>query len=91
MTARPSVLITGASRGLGHELNRLYLERGWATFPLIRDASIAADLAQLSPGRCYRIVADLSRDDASGFKSDSAHVPGVEHAYAWIRIVARLR
>ncbi len=66
MTARPSVLISGASRGLGHELNRLYLERGWTTFLLIRDASIAAHLAQLSAGRCYPVVADLSRDDALG-------------------------
>lgn len=64
MTARPSVLITGASRGLGYELNRLYLERGWVTFPLVRDSSIATDLEQQSPGRCHPIVADLARDEA---------------------------
>ncbi len=64
MTARFSVLITGANRGLGHELNKQYLERGWTTFPLVRDPSIATDLKQHASGRCYPVIADLARDDA---------------------------
>lgn len=64
MTQKRSVLITGASRGLGYELHRLYLENGWITFPLVRQKSIATTLDRQSY-RCYPIVADLAFDGCS--------------------------
>ncbi|MFQ5937831.1 MAG: SDR family NAD(P)-dependent oxidoreductase [Acidiferrobacterales bacterium] len=65
MAEKRCVLITGASRGLGYELNRLYLERGWTSFPLVRDSAVADVLRQLFPGRCHPIIADLAFDDAT--------------------------
>ncbi len=58
-----SVLITGASRGLGQALCHEYLRRGWRVFPLVRAASAAAGLVQAAPARCHAIVADVRHDD----------------------------
>ena len=58
----PCVLITGASRGLGHSLARAYLSRGWTVFPLVRDRRLAAEWRERDPQRCHPLVADLSTD-----------------------------
>lgn len=60
-----TVLITGASRGLGYELNKLYAEKGWLTFPLVRQPSVASTLYQRWPSQCYPIVADVTADDCA--------------------------
>ena len=39
-------LITGCSTGLGHELAKLVIQRGWRAIATARDASRLADLAQ---------------------------------------------
>jgi NAD(P)-dependent dehydrogenase (short-subunit alcohol dehydrogenase family) len=56
----PSVLVTGASRGLGRELASVYRERGWTVFPLVRTAEAAAEWSAAGGDACHPIVADLS-------------------------------
>ena len=55
----PSVLITGASRGFGRELLRIYSERGWTTYPLVRDPQVAT---QLEASECHPIVSDVTSE-----------------------------
>jgi NAD(P)-dependent dehydrogenase (short-subunit alcohol dehydrogenase family) len=52
-----SVLITGASRGLGRELAGVYARRGWTVFPLVRDPEAAK--AWAGSDRCRPICADV--------------------------------
>lgn len=53
----PSVLITGASRGFGRELARVYARRGWTLFPLVRDPLAAK--AWAGSDRCHPVCADV--------------------------------
>ena len=52
-----SVLITGASRGFGRELVRVYRRGGWTVFPLVRRPEAAREWS----GRenCHPICADI--------------------------------
>lgn len=59
----PAVLVTGAGRGFGRALLEEYERRGWATFPLVRDPGVAAELRRRSSG-CRPVVADLAGDGA---------------------------
>jgi len=62
MTERQSVLITGASRGLGRALLDYYCSSGWRAFPLVRNAAIAKRLeAELAD--CTPIVGDVTHDN----------------------------
>ncbi len=45
----PSVLVTGAGRGFGRELGRVFLERGWTVFPLVRAPEAMAALGRGRP------------------------------------------
>ncbi|HEU4532136.1 MAG TPA: SDR family oxidoreductase [Steroidobacteraceae bacterium] len=46
-SASPTVLITGASRGLGFEFARQYAELGWNVVATVRDPARAAELDEL--------------------------------------------
>jgi NAD(P)-dependent dehydrogenase (short-subunit alcohol dehydrogenase family) len=59
-----SVLITGASRGLGRELVQVFFERGWTLFPLVRDPEVAASLESRYVTMCHPIVGDVGEADA---------------------------
>lgn len=61
-----SVLITGASRGLGRALTARYLACGWTVFAVVRDGDVAAGLVenQAGNGHCLPIVGDV-RDPAT--------------------------
>ena len=48
--AMPSILITGANRGLGFGLTKLYVADGWRVFACCRDPDNAAELSALSEG-----------------------------------------
>lgn len=66
MTANPApytVLITGASSGIGYELALRYLEQGARVLVLARSEERLAQLVQQFPQRCLAVKVDLS--DAS--------------------------
>src|SRR5215217_5333041 len=58
----PTVLITGANRGLGLEFARQYSENGWQVIATVRDADQPSDLDQLKDVRIERL--DMSDLDA---------------------------
>ncbi len=59
----PTVLITGANRGLGLELTRQYLEKGWQVISASRGSSPTLDELSEQPGlEAYRL--DLTDDAA---------------------------
>lgn len=59
-----SVLITGASRGLGRALAARYLASNWTVFVLVREQDVAVELAgEAGNGCCLPIVGDI-RDPA---------------------------
>ncbi len=56
----PSILVTGAGRGFGREVVRVYRERGWTVFPLVRQS---ADVEALTdPNGCHPICADVTEE-----------------------------
>ncbi len=61
----PTVLITGANRGLGLEFARQYAEAGWNVIATCRNPQSAIELQQLTePGSRVRIERlDVTRDD----------------------------
>ena len=66
---KPTVLITGSSRGIGYELARQYAERGWGVIATARDPATAEGLKALAAKhpkvRIERLdVTDFSQIDA---------------------------
>ncbi|MEC0090598.1 SDR family NAD(P)-dependent oxidoreductase [Paenibacillus macquariensis] len=59
-----NVLITGANRGLGLELQKVFYSSSFNTFPVVRTEAAAEQLRVQFPLRCYPIVADLTSDDS---------------------------
>jgi len=63
MNVKPApytVLITGASSGIGYELALRYLEQGARVFALARSQERLAQLAKQFPQRCLPVKVDLS-------------------------------
>jgi NAD(P)-dependent dehydrogenase (short-subunit alcohol dehydrogenase family) len=73
----PSVLITGANRGIGLELARQYLTDGWQVYAACRDPNSASELSRLADtsGDKLRIVA-LNVADPASVKAAAAEVDG---------------
>lgn len=59
-----SVLITGASRGLGYELVKCFHAAHYQVFPLVRSEEAARALMAEFDNGCYPIVADVRSDDS---------------------------
>jgi NAD(P)-dependent dehydrogenase (short-subunit alcohol dehydrogenase family) len=71
----PSVLITGANRGLGLEFARQYLADGWQVYAACRDPDSASELRQLAEdsGERLRILA-MDVADAGSVKAAAAEL-----------------
>lgn len=78
-----SVLITGASRGLGRALWEIHAGDGWRTFPLVRTREDARELVESAPGPCHPIVADIGCDRSI----DAIRAVLAEHATSLDRLV----
>ena len=71
----PSVLITGANRGLGLEFARQYLADGWQVYAACRNPASASELRQLAEdsGERMRILA-MDVTDAGSVKAAAAEL-----------------
>jgi len=58
----PTLLITGANRGVGLELTRQYVADGWEVHACCRDPDKAGELRQLANAKVYRL--DVSREES---------------------------
>jgi len=57
-----NIIITGANRGLGLELARVYHKNGDSIFPLVRKQDFANKLLKEFGTSCFPIISDLSYD-----------------------------
>ncbi|GIQ71398.1 hypothetical protein XYCOK13_42220 [Xylanibacillus composti] len=58
------VIITGANRGLGLELLKVYLDNQQQVFPVVRTEEALNYLLRNFPRNCYPILADLTKDES---------------------------
>ncbi len=69
-----TTLIIGASRGIGHELARQYLDSGWRVIATARQADDCAALAKLGAQTQRLDVTDMEGCAALGWKLDGEHL-----------------
>lgn len=72
----PTVLVTGANRGLGLEFTRQYAARGWRVLATCRDPAGAADLAALAAGQPAVTLERLDVTDHAGVDRLAAALAG---------------
>jgi NAD(P)-dependent dehydrogenase (short-subunit alcohol dehydrogenase family) len=73
----PSVLITGANRGLGLEFARQYLANGWQVYAACRDPSSASELRRLADTSDHKLrVMALDVTDPASVKAAAAKLDG---------------
>jgi NAD(P)-dependent dehydrogenase (short-subunit alcohol dehydrogenase family) len=73
----PTILITGANRGLGLEFTRQYLAEGWAVIAACRNPGTAQALQQLEGNSAGRLtVVDLDVGDAASVNRAAAQLEG---------------
>ena len=73
----PSILITGANRGLGFEFARQYLRDGWKVYAACRDPTSASQLRHLaedSGGRLRILTMDVA--DSASVKAAAPELDG---------------
>ncbi|NDW53552.1 SDR family oxidoreductase [Aliiroseovarius sp. PrR006] len=61
----PSILITGASAGIGRAVAELFLAEGWTVGLLARRKEVLEEIAE-GQGRAHVLIADVSDPDAVG-------------------------
>lgn len=71
-TSRPTVLITGANRGIGLEFARQFAERDWRVIATARDVQGATDLAKLARTDTDIVVEALDVTDHDGIDALAA-------------------
>jgi hypothetical protein len=76
-----SVLITGAGKGIGNELCRVYANEGWRVLPMVRDAAQRTTLADVADGQDI-LVADVSVDETTSAPTARGCKPPVQHGRA---------
>jgi NAD(P)-dependent dehydrogenase (short-subunit alcohol dehydrogenase family) len=75
--AMPSVLITGANRGLGLEFARQYLDDGWQVFAACRDPASASELRRLAdPSDDKLRIMALDVTDPMSIQATAAELKG---------------
>jgi NAD(P)-dependent dehydrogenase (short-subunit alcohol dehydrogenase family) len=74
---KPTVLITGASRGIGLELARQYAEMGWGVVATCRSPEGAADLQALAASRSNVIIEELDVTDFAEMDALAERYAGV--------------
>jgi NAD(P)-dependent dehydrogenase (short-subunit alcohol dehydrogenase family) len=73
----PSVLITGANRGLGFEFAKQYLADGWQVYAACRDPDSASELRRLADASGHKLrILNLDVTDLSSVKAAAAEVDG---------------
>jgi NAD(P)-dependent dehydrogenase (short-subunit alcohol dehydrogenase family) len=73
----PSVLITGANRGLGFEFARQYLADGWQVYAACRDPVAASELRQLAEDSGERLqILAMDVTDPGSVKAAAAELDG---------------
>jgi NAD(P)-dependent dehydrogenase (short-subunit alcohol dehydrogenase family) len=73
----PTVLITGASRGIGFELAAQYAELGWGVIATCRDPGSAAALQGLAAGHSNVLIEQLDVTDFDEMDTLAARYKGV--------------
>jgi NAD(P)-dependent dehydrogenase (short-subunit alcohol dehydrogenase family) len=69
----PSVLITGANRGLGFEFAKQYLADGWQVYAACRDPDSASELRRLADASGHKLrILNLDVTDLSSVKAAAA-------------------
>ncbi|OQX94821.1 hypothetical protein B6I21_08630 [candidate division KSB1 bacterium 4572_119] len=59
----PTVLITGASKGLGKELLKIYLHNKWKVFPLVREKNLISEIISSYKNQCFPIIGDITSEN----------------------------
>ena len=73
----PSVLITGANRGLGFEFARQYLGDGWLVYAACRDPRSASELRRLAETSDLKLrILALDVTDPASIKAAAAELDG---------------
>jgi NAD(P)-dependent dehydrogenase (short-subunit alcohol dehydrogenase family) len=73
----PSVLITGASRGLGLEFARQYLAGGWRVYAACRDPDSASELHPLADASDHQLgIMALDVTDSATIKAAASELEG---------------
>ena len=74
----PTVLITGANRGLGFEFARQYLADGWQVFAACRNPASARELQRLVKDSSGKLtVVEMEVTDAASIRKAATHLEGV--------------
>ncbi|MCK6369860.1 MAG: SDR family oxidoreductase [Gammaproteobacteria bacterium] len=75
--AKPTVLITGASRGIGLELARQYAERGWGVIATARNPQQSPGLVALAASRPNVVLEILDVTDPGAIEALARRYAGV--------------
>lgn len=67
------VLITGTSKGLGYELLKVFLEKGWNVFALARNTKSFSELTEKFPERCIPIECDITDEQCGTIINQTIH------------------
>jgi NAD(P)-dependent dehydrogenase (short-subunit alcohol dehydrogenase family) len=73
----PTVLITGASRGIGYELARQYAEQGWGVIATCRNPSSASQLQALAASNPNVLIEQLDVTDFDEMDALATRYKGV--------------
>lgn len=68
---RKSIIITGASRGLGLALTKQFISNQWNVVPLVRQGKDAIALKKINEKLCFPIIADITKNNVQSTIYDS--------------------